>query len=66
VHLPQQDHDNRPLRFEDQVTAGGFARDRHDLDARGLYLDMPAWGYHVFDITEINDAPADAAYPPSS
>ena len=22
-----------------------------DLDARGLYLDMPAWGYHVFDVS---------------
>ena len=28
-----------------------FDRDRNDLDAGGLYLDMPAWGYHVFDVT---------------
>jgi hypothetical protein len=32
---------------------GGLAFDRegHDLDARGLYLDMPSWGYHVFELT---------------
>ena len=38
------------VRFEDQMGAGGFDRDRHDLNARGLYLDLPAWGYHIFDI----------------
>jgi SAM-dependent methyltransferase len=54
VRLPHHDHDNRALRFDDQVTAGGFTRDCHDLDARGLYLDVPAWGYQVFDITAIN------------
>jgi hypothetical protein len=25
-----------------------FDRDAHDLDHRGLYLDLPPWGYHVF------------------
>jgi hypothetical protein len=65
VRLPQPDHDNRALRFEDQIAAGGFARDRHDLDARGLYLDVPAWGYHVFDVTAIDEAPSDRARPSS-
>ena len=51
VRLPQQDHGHRPVRFEDQMGPACFDRDRHDLDARGLYLDMPAWGYHVFDVT---------------
>ena len=22
----------------------------HDLDSRGLFLDMPPWGHHVFDV----------------
>jgi hypothetical protein len=26
-------------------------RNGHDLGTRGLYLDMPPWGYHVFDVT---------------
>jgi hypothetical protein len=28
-----------------------YERDGDDLVGRGLYLDMPAWGYHVFDVT---------------
>jgi hypothetical protein len=40
-----------PVRFDDRTGAVRFDRDRHDLDARGLYLDVPAWGYHVFDVT---------------
>ena len=53
VRLPQPDHGYRALRFTDQMGSGCFDRDGHDLDARGLYLDVPPWGYHVFDITAI-------------
>jgi hypothetical protein len=28
-----------------------YERDAHDLADRGLYLDLPAWGYHVFEVT---------------
>ena len=28
-----------------------YERSGDELAERGLYLDMPAWGYHVFDIT---------------
>jgi hypothetical protein len=33
--------------------AAGFDRDGDDLHARGLFLDMPAWGYHVFEVTAV-------------
>ena len=51
VRLLQPDHGYRALRFADQMGTGCFDRDGHDLHARGLYLDVPPWGYHVFDIT---------------
>ncbi len=56
VRVPLQDLGARSVRFEDlmgSVGSGGFDRERSDLDARGLYLDMPAWGYHVFDVTAV-------------
>ena len=28
-----------------------YDRRGDDLRARGLYLDVPAWGYHVFDVS---------------
>lgn len=27
--------------------------ERHDLPANGLYVDLPAWGFHVFDVTMV-------------
>ena len=48
VRLPQLDHGHGVLHFEDQMGGGGFDRDQNDLDARGLYVDLPAWGYHIF------------------
>jgi hypothetical protein len=63
VRLPPQDRGDRIVRFEDLMGAACFDRDRHDLDARGLFLDMPAWGYHVFDVTTSDEAPTDERLP---
>ena len=50
VHLPLQERGDRVVHFEDLMSTAGFDRDRQDLGARGLYLDMPPWGYHVFAV----------------
>jgi hypothetical protein len=41
-------------RFIDRI--GGVAYDRHgdDLLGRGLYLDLPAWGGHLFEVRPID------------
>ena len=41
----------RAVTFTDVMCGSAFERDGRELDARGHYLDMPAWGYHVFDLT---------------
>jgi len=28
-----------------------YERDGNDLASRGLYLDLPPWGYHVFTLS---------------
>jgi len=30
-----------------------YDRDGNDLLSKGMYLDMPAWGYHVFEMSPI-------------
>ena len=50
VRLPLRERAERTVRFDDLMAAVSFDRERDDLDARGLYLDMPAWGYHVFEV----------------
>jgi hypothetical protein len=27
-----------------------YERDGSELVSKGLYLDLPAWGYHVFEV----------------
>jgi len=34
----------------DLMSDAHYDRDSPELVSRGLYLDLPAWGYHVFDV----------------
>jgi hypothetical protein len=50
VRLPPFDPGVGSVRFTDLMSGVMFDRDRADLDARGLYLDVPPWHYHVFEL----------------
>ena len=50
VGLPYNDLQNRTFLLRDLMGAARYERDGNDLAGRGLYLDMPGWGYHVFEI----------------
>jgi glycosidase len=51
VGLAFPDLRGRRFVFADRMSAARFERNGDDLAARGLYLDMPAWGYYVFAVT---------------
>jgi hypothetical protein len=51
VRLPVAGGDGRTLRFTDLMGTAVYDRAETDLAARGLYLDMPGWGYHVFELS---------------
>lgn len=53
VKLPFGDLPRTTLRFSDLMSAATYDRDGRDLAARGLYLDMPAWGYHIFGVSSL-------------
>jgi hypothetical protein len=53
VALPWADLHDRTWRLRDLTGDDVYDRDGNDLAARGLYLDMPAWGCHVFEVTAI-------------
>ena len=48
VRLPFSDLRNQKWRLEDLLSDAKYDRDGNDLESRGLYLDIPAWGYSVF------------------
>ena len=53
VRLPFQDVAGRAVRLKDQMSDASYDRDGNDLLSRGLYLDLPAWGYHVFEMSTL-------------
>jgi hypothetical protein len=50
LRIPVADENGRALAFTDRMSPARYERDAADLGARGLYLDLPEWGYHVFDV----------------
>ncbi len=51
VRLPVPQLAGRTLRFKDLLGAGRVRpRSGDDLLQRGLYLDLPAWGHHLFEV----------------
>jgi glycosidase len=53
IPLPFSDLFGRPVRLQDLMGSAVYERNGDDLLLPGLYLDMPPWGYHVFEVTGI-------------
>jgi hypothetical protein len=51
--LPFPEIKNRSVRLKDSLSPACYTREGNELLERGLYLDLPPWSYHVFDL-EIN------------
>ncbi|HSA54588.1 MAG TPA: alpha-amylase family glycosyl hydrolase [Gemmatimonadaceae bacterium] len=52
VAWPWPDVEGHTVALRDLMTSGvRYDREGGDLLRRGLYLDMPAWGHHVFEVT---------------
>jgi hypothetical protein len=50
VHLPWDDLAGHTWQFRDPLGAADYERNGDELSTRGLYLDLPSWGYHAFDV----------------
>lgn len=53
VRLPLADLRGRRWLLRDLLGPAQYERDGNDLSQRGLYLDLPAWGYHAFTLTPV-------------
>ena len=51
VTMPWRDLDGRTWRLQDVTGPAAYDREGADLARQGLYLDMPAWGYHAFAVS---------------
>jgi glycosidase len=48
----------KSITFTDLMTAANHKEEGPELLSRGLHLDLPAWGFHVFVVTEDHSAGA--------
>ncbi len=53
VRLPLADLAGRQWRLRDLLGTAQYDRDGNDLASRGLYLDVPPWQCHVFEVTGV-------------
>lgn len=53
VRWPFNDVGDRTVRLTDLMGSARFERSGSELLSRGLYLDMPPWGYHVLSAATV-------------
>jgi len=51
VRLPFPELGGHAVRFTDLTSPARYDRAGSDLVSQGLYVDLPPWGYHVFEVT---------------
>jgi len=53
VSLPFPEFAYKQWRFDDLMSEASYDREGNDLLRSGLYLDVQAWSYHVFEIKNL-------------
>jgi glycosidase len=51
--IPFSGLDGKRYRLRDLLSDASYERDGDDLASRGLYLDVSAWGHHVFEVSPL-------------
>lgn len=51
VKLPVENLHGKLVVLRDLMGPQAYERNGDEISSRGLYLDLPAWGYHVFEST---------------
>jgi hypothetical protein len=51
LRLPSDEFKGREVHLDDLMGPTAYDRNGDELSSRGLYLDLAAWGCHVFDLT---------------
>ena len=50
LQLPVNELSGHSVTFQDLMGTAIYERDGNELLSRGLFLDLPPWGYHIFKV----------------
>jgi hypothetical protein len=53
VRLPSADLGGSGVRLTDVMSGAQYERAARDLSSTGLHVDLPPWGYHVFEVKSV-------------
>ena len=51
VYLPYHGLEGKLLKFVDFMSPDIYHREGDELLSKGIYFDMPGWGYHIFEVS---------------
>jgi hypothetical protein len=51
IRLPFAELADQSIRFSDLMSNALYDRNGNDLLSAGIYLDMPGWGFHIFEMS---------------
>jgi hypothetical protein len=51
--LPWMGMEAQTWRLTDRMGDAVYERQGGELSSRGLYVDLPAWGYYVFEVAAV-------------
>lgn len=61
VRLHYSDLSDQMVPFRDLTSTAQYDRDGGELLTKGMYFNMPAWGYHIFEVGEQPKRPSKKA-----
>ena len=50
IELPLESFESSSIEFRDLIGTAVFSRERSKLVTRGMYFDLPSYGFHVFEV----------------
>jgi hypothetical protein len=53
VELPAQHLPGVTVEFRDQLGDATYVRDSAGLATKGMYFDLPAYGFHIFEVLKV-------------
>ena len=51
IRVPFSELSGDLIRFRDLMSTAVYDRSGNDVIEKGMYFDMPAWGFHIFEVT---------------
>ncbi len=53
VDVPLEGMEGGTLEFRDLMSSAVFTRERGALQTKGMYFDLPSYGFHIFDVRPV-------------